>query len=40
MEDFFMLYSRNFKTTRTTTLDYNVLGGLLGIFPGYSYKEG
>jgi hypothetical protein len=31
---------RGFKTTRTTTLDYNVLGGLSGIDPGYSCKEG
>jgi hypothetical protein len=31
---------RGFKTTRTTTLDYNVLGGSSGILPGYSCKEG
>jgi hypothetical protein len=31
---------RGFKTTRTTTLDYNVLGGLSGILPWYPYKEG
>jgi hypothetical protein len=31
---------RGFKTTRTITLDYNVLGGLSGILPGYSCEEG
>jgi hypothetical protein len=27
-------------TTRITTLDYNVLGGLSGILPRYPCKEG
>jgi hypothetical protein len=33
-------YSKRLKTTRTTTLDYNVLGDLSGILPRYPCKEG
>jgi hypothetical protein len=33
-------YSKRLQDYRTTTLDYNVLGGLSGILPGYLCKEG
>jgi hypothetical protein len=33
-------YSKRLQDYRTITLGYNVLGGLSGIHPGYSYKEG
>jgi hypothetical protein len=47
IEDFSKQYSRTlknywrgFKTSRTTTLDYKVLGALSSIDPRYSCKEG